>query len=166
MKKLYKLVLAFAILLSTAVAFATDVSVETGLAKTKLTLSRSDSVDASVETIRTPNEYIYSKAFMWGGDEATPPKSIVRTLTVSRNGEKVFIPVSAYSDLGTLRSISLNRVSEQRFQLVVRGGDAAGSYVATLEFKGKEIVRRKVLSGEFPKEVWEATTYSFNHLNN
>jgi seryl-tRNA synthetase len=45
-------------------------------------------------------------------------------------------------------------------------GLAAGLYDSMLDFKKVEISRRRVVSSEFPKEVWDETTFSFNHLNN
>ena len=51
-------------------------------------------------------------------------------------------------------------VAEDAGQLVVeiRGGDAAGSYSATFEFRKNEM-ERTVRGGEFPDSVWERTIY-------
>lgn len=139
---------------------------ENGVAKASIAFGAADLVSVSVETIDTPNGYVYSKAYMWGGDETSPPKRIIKAITVLRNGQTFFIPLSAYADLGNPRKISLDKLPSHGFRLVISGGDAAGSYSAILNFKKDEISRRKIVSGEFPKEVWEETTFSFNHLNN
>jgi hypothetical protein len=147
-------------------AFTLDANLEGNVAKASMVLGASDMVSVSVETIETPNGYAYSKAYMWGGDETTPPKKIIKAITVLMNGQMVFIPLSAYCDLGNPLKISLEKIPVHGFRLIITGGDAASSYSALLDFKNNEISRRKVISGEFPKEVWEATTFSFNHLNN
>jgi len=162
------LLCAFAFLLSFSIesSFAVGTNFEEGIAKANVVLGASDSVSVSVETIELPDGYAYSKAYMWGGDETSPPKRIIKAITVLRNDQAIFIPLSAYADLGNPRRIFLEKLPAHGFRLTVSGGDAAGSYNAILDFKKNEISRRKVVSGEFPKEVWEQTTFSFNHLNN
>lgn len=147
-------------------SFAEEVRFDGDIAKARLVLGYADRVDVSIETTEPPNNYAYVKAYTWGGDEASPPKKIVKSITIFRNEQSVFIPLSAYADLGSPRKISLQKLSASGFRLIISGGDAAGAYSATLDFKRNEITRRKVISGEFPKEVWEQTTFSFNHLNN
>ena len=146
--------------------FASDTTLERGVAKASTALGPSDVVTATVEAIEPPNDYVYNKAYLWGGDEASPPKTIIKAITVVRNGVVVFIPLSAYADLGDPISISLLKRPAHGFRLIISGGDGGGSYRATLDFKTNEIARRKVVSGEFPKDAWEETTYAFNHLNN
>ena len=145
--------------------FASDTTLERGVAKASTALGPSDVVTATVEAIEPPNDYVYNKAYLWGGDEASPPKTIIKAITVVRNGVVVFIPLSAYA-LGDPRRISLSKRPARGFRLTISGSDAGGSYIATLDFKRNEIARRKVVSGEFPKDAWEETTYAFNHLNN
>lgn len=105
---------------------------------------------------------------MWGGDEEnlSLPKKIIHSVTVVKNKQKIFIPLSAYSDLGDPNYIELKPLSGKKFQLIITGSDAAGSYKATLEFENNEIWKRRIVSGEFPDDVWEETKYKFNHLNN
>ena len=147
-------------------SFAAGSYFESGVAKASIALEKSDIARATVEAVNLPDGYPYSTKFMWGGDETSSPKKIIKTVTVLRSGQTIFIPLSAYADLGNPRKIILQKTSSQNFQLIILGGDAAGSYKAMLDFRKDEIFRRKVISGEFPKEVWEETTYSFNHLNN
>ena len=158
---------AFALMLSyCAMPSVADTNFEGGVLKASLPLTASDFVSVSVETIDLPKSYVFSKAYMWGGDETSPPRTIIRVITVLRNGQSIFVPISAYADLGKPTTLTLGKLSGHGFRLAIKGGDAAGSYRALLDFKNYEISRRKVVSGEFPKEVWEETTYSFNHLNN
>jgi hypothetical protein len=145
---------------------AADNIFEQGVAKASLALGASDLASVSVGIIEPQHGYIYAKAYMWGGDETSPPKTVINAITVLRNSQKVFIPLSAYADLGNPRNISLERLAAHGFRLTISGGDAAGSYTAILDFHKTAISRRKVVSGEFPKEVWEQTIFSFNNLNN
>lgn len=162
--------LSFAVVLllsfSAELSYAAVTKFVGGIAKASMALGPSDLVSVSVETIEPPNDYLYSKAYMWGGDETSPPKRVIKAITVFRSGQMIFMPLSAYVDLGNPREISLEKLPAHGFRLILSGGDAAGSYKAILDFKKSDISRRKVISGEFPKEVWEETTFSFNHLNN
>lgn len=166
MSKLLLFALVLLLLSSIESSFAAASSFKEGVAKASMELEASDLVTVTVETIEPPNGYMYSKAYMWGGDEASPPKKIIKVITILRKGESFFIPLSAYADLGNPMEISLKKLSAHKFRLIIAGGDAAGSYNAMLDFNKNEIFRRKVVSGEFPKEVWEETKFSFNHLNN
>lgn len=130
--------------------------------------SQANDVNISVITVKMPSEYPYDKTSMWGGDEEnlSLPKKIIHSVTVFKNKQKIFIPLSAYSDLGDPNYIELKSLSGKKFQLIITGSDAAGSYKAILEFENNEIWKRKVVSGEFPDDAWEETKYKFNHLNN
>lgn len=143
--------LALLVALSVESALALDANFVEGKAKTSIALGTADLVSVSVGTIQPPNGYAYAKAYMWGGDETSPPKRIITSITVLGNGQPMFVPLSAYADLGSPRRISLERLPERGFRLIVHGGDAAGSYTAMLDFNGNEISRRKVVSGEFPQ---------------
>lgn len=147
-------------------ALGLAVPFEKGVASTSLLLGPSDLVRVSVKTIELPYSYPYSKAYSWGGDEVSPPKRIIENLEVVRNSHRVLIPLSAFVDLGNPRIIELVKLPAHGYRLIIGGGDAAGSYTACLDFMGDEIIQRKVTNSEFPKEVWEKTVFSFNHLNN
>ena len=166
MKKILAVAFTTLLLLSAKSTFAASTNFDADSAKANITLGTSDVVNVVVESIELPTEFTYRKAYMWGGDDTTPPKTIIKAITISSKGESIFIPLSAYSDLGNPRKISLSKLAVRGFRLLIIGGDAAGSYQAMLDFKANEISRRRVVSGEFPIEVWEETTYSFNHLNN
>lgn len=164
MSKLFLFVLL--LLLSMELASAQDANFVEGVAKTTITLGYADLATVSVETVQRPHGYVYANAYMWGGDETTPPKRIIKSITILRNGQTLFVPLSAYADLGSPRKILLQKLPDSGFRLIINGGDAGGSYSAMLDFNRNEISRRKVVSGEFPQEVGEETTFSFNHLDN
>src|ERR1035437_5082531 len=107
----------------------------------------------TVITAEMQTSYIYKKAFTWGGDIDSPPKSIIANIIVSENKQNVFVPLSAYADLGDPRHIEL-KSSDGGYQLRIVGGDAAGSYTAILTFNSHGITHRKVISGEFPEDAW------------
>jgi hypothetical protein len=124
-----------------------------------------NTIKASLSVTPLPKDYIYRTAFMWGGDDSQAPKSIVESISIVKGKKRIFVPLSAYADLGDPKK-ALLQPKGHGFQLVIIGGDAAGSYKAFFDFDNDEIKSRKVVSGEFPKDVWEETKFSFNHLDN
>lgn len=113
-----------------------------------------------VRKLKIPSRYPYAHAFMWGGDEVKMPKTVITAIEIFSGTEKIYVPLSAYGDLGDPSQVSLER-TRKGFQIMIQGGDAAGSYKAVLVFNNENIERRKVTHGEFSNEVWEETTYSF-----
>lgn len=166
MKEMYYLVIAVLGALSPAMSYAAEANLVGPATEISINPGTPDSVVVSIVIADLPKDYIYRNSFMWGGDESQPPRRIVKAINVTRNKQKIFIPLSVYSDLGDPRQASLVQLPAHGFELTIVGGDAAGSYKALLEFKNNEIVRRKVASGEFPKQAWEETRFSFNRLNN
>ena len=79
--------------------------------------------------------------------------------------KKVFVPLSAYSDLANPSNLVL-KTNQNSFNLIIYGGDAGCSYKAELLFENSYIKARKVSHEEFPDEVWEKTEYHFNTLDN
>ena len=160
------LILVSVFLLFSLKSLATNINFEEDIAKASIDLGQSELVHVSIKLTAMPNDYVYRQLYMWGGDETSPPKKIIKSISILRNGQSLFIPLSAYADLGDPREISLGKLTLREFTLIISGGDAAGSYSATLTFKNNELAKRNVKSSEFPQEVWEETTFSFNHLNN
>lgn len=117
-------------------------------------------VTIEMRTTKLTPQYPYKDPFMWGGDEVLRPKTVIINLDVRVGKEKKVIPLSAYRDLGDPYKILLE-ITQKGFHIIIRGGDAATSYKAVLDFEGEHIKRRKVSHGEFPDEVWEETEYSF-----
>ena len=96
-----------------------------------------------------------------GGEvEGAAPQASLSLVEAYWGKDQVFIPRSAYVDLGNPRAASIETVG-RRFRLVISGGDAATSYTAMLLFEGGMIRNRKVVNSEFPDSAWEETVYSF-----
>ena len=102
------------------------------------------------------------KSWRWGS-EGKCPLSYVGYMEVSRGEVSVFVPMSAFSDLGTPRSVSIRKRGRASAEIVVNGGDAALSYQATFVIRAERLVERRVRSGEFPASAWERTTYSYTY---
>lgn len=118
-------------------------------------------------TVKTEpvNKSIYRKGYRWGGEDVEPPQTLISQLIVVVDGQNVFVPLSAFSDLGNARRVEV-KVTRRGFDLVISGGDASASYRALLAFEKRKLARRKVQHGEFPDEAWEETRYKFNQLSN
>ena len=84
-------------------------------------------------------------------------------MVVRSGNESVFIPLSAFADLGNPRDIRIENYGGKSFGIVLTGGDAATSYTAKLEFVNNLLAERTVRHGEFPEEAWEKTQYKFNY---
>lgn len=89
----------------------------------------------------------------------------IRRVTIQLNGSPVVIPQSAFEDIYSVSSMSIEEKGGV-ILLTMSGGDAGGSYLATFKiipsrrtrgrFRLSERIHRH---GEFPDEVWEKTTY-------
>ena len=102
----------------------------------------------------------YRNALFWGGDVGEPPADFVSAIDIRDGSLDMFVPLSAYSDLGDVRRASLSE-SSHGFVLRLYGGDTATSYEAKLEFKNDFLARRTVSSNEFPDTSREVTRYWF-----
>jgi len=106
----------------------------------------------------------YKEGFRWGS-ELKKPKTIITSIDVLFESKKLFVPLSAYSDLTNPKRVSIE-ISKYGFHILIAGGSASTFYNAELIFKNGFIHRRKVRHGEFPEVSWEETVYSFNTLGN
>jgi hypothetical protein len=70
----------------------------------------------------------------------------------------VFIPRSAYADLGDIETAKLN-VSNGRMTLTITGGDASEAYVAKLFFDRQRVLERRLYSGEDDTHPLEVSHY-------
>jgi hypothetical protein len=107
----------------------------------------------------------FRDGFRWGGEGTQAPVSLMTLIVVQVGPDKLYVPLSAYSDLGDPRRVSLNP-APLGFELLVSGGDAGAGYTAVLVFEKGWLTRRRVTHGEFPKQVWEETRYAYNKLDN
>lgn len=103
-----------------------------------------------------------ASSWRWGAENACP-NAVIGSVELRINEELVFVPISAFADLGNPRVVQIDqRKGKDRFAVILVGGDAATSYKATLEFQKDILLERVVRHGEFPTESWERTIYKFN----
>lgn len=118
------------------------------------------SLTVVITQARIAGSYPYKDALLWGGDVGELPKTVITAIRIDYGGEAVFVPVSAFGDLGDVQRASLT--PERRgFALRLHGGNTAASYDATLRFDYSYITSRTVRLREFPDQSWEKTTFSF-----
>lgn len=86
------------------------------------------------------------------------PCSLTEQVRVRIDGSDVFIPRSAYADLGDITSAELAG-SDNRVTLTIRGGDASESYVAKLLFGKDGLAERRLYSGEDEQHPLQVTHY-------
>lgn len=123
-----------------------------------------DDLKVTVKTSKTADG-LFKEGFRWGGEDAMAPPTLITSIVVRSGTDKLFVPLSAYSDLGDPRRISL-KPSANGFELAIAGGDAGVAYNAVLVFEDGWLTRRRVAHGEFPDEAWEETKYTYNTLDN
>lgn len=156
----YKPALSILLFFVVATCYASsDVFVE-NKAELTATIKAGTTVRVVIQKIVIASDYPIKSGFRWGGDDTELPKTLVGSVQVWIGNEKIFVPMSSYSDLGNPRTASLKK-TRKGFEIKIGGGNAAGSYSAILLIENSNVHRRKVVSGEFPDQVWEETVYSF-----
>jgi hypothetical protein len=95
---------------------------------------------------------------MWGSEEAFPVTRHVTDLRIVWADSVVWIPLSAYSDLGQPESVEFVKATNG-VSFSVRGGETATGYEAQFFLDRGVLVRRRVRSSEMP-EFSEETKYS------
>lgn len=131
-----------------------------GQTELALKLPSGDSVTVDLQQAKIETSYPYRDGLIWGGDVGELPQSILISLHVQRGAETIYVPMSAYGDLGDVKSASLH-ASARGFVVSLHGGTTAAAYDVTLTFSAEYIVERLVALREFPKQRREKTTYSF-----
>ncbi|MCC7634430.1 hypothetical protein [Stenotrophomonas rhizophila] len=118
-------------------------------------------------TVKTSKaaDSLFKEGFRWGGEDTSAPPNLITSIVVQSGADKLFVPLSSYSDLGDPRRITL-KPSATGFELAIAGGDAAVAFNATLVFEKGRLTRRRVAHGEFPDQAWEETRYAYNTLDN
>jgi hypothetical protein len=121
-------------------------------------------VNVSVLVSSYPNSQACNAPSSWRwGAENTCPRTYVCALKINSRGEALFVPLSAFADLGNPRTVHIEpREGKGSFAVILIGGEAATSYSARLEFNNDLLRVREVHHGEFPSEAWEKTHYKFN----
>lgn len=139
------------------------IAAEVGAGSTVLSARTPDglAIEVRIATSAPAANFPFRTKYIWGGGDVEPPSRVIESIDVVVAGEAVFVPLSAFADLGSPKRASIS-VSDGGFQLLIIGGDAGGSYDAMLAFDGPWLIRRRVSSRTFPDEAWEETSYSFN----
>ena len=117
-------------------------------------------INIEIYTTNYELDWPYKEGFRWG-TELKHPKILITNISIIYGKKKVFIPLSAYSDL-TNPTEYFVQTSNDSFSLLIFGGHASTSYRAELVSENGFIKRRRVQHREFPEEAWEETIYSFN----
>lgn len=118
------------------------------------------SLTVIISQAKIGDSYPYKDALLWGGDVGELPRTVMTAIRIDYGGEAVFVPISAFGDLGDIQRASLT-VVRKGFILHLHGGNTAASYDATLRFDHGFITSRTVRLREFPDQTWEKTTFSF-----
>ena len=121
-------------------------------------LSKKDSVVVVVQVDRQDTTSVWSGR-MWGGEEWSPVARHIGELKIAWADSAVWVPLSAYADLGDPRSVEFVKASKG-ISFVVRGGDTSTYYAARFFVERGVLKRRRVSLAEFPDEIWQETTYS------
>jgi len=123
-------------------------------------------VRVSVANVQESQPCKAAASWRWGAENRCP-KTLISTLEVKADDKSIFVPISAFADLGNPRTVTIEPGKDKdRFAVVIVGGDAAISYSARLEFKNNFLTKRLVMHGEFPAESWEETIYKFKRGGN
>jgi hypothetical protein len=109
---------------------------------------------------KVETSFPYKDALLWGGDVGVLPLEVVGSIEVYDGDQMIFVPLSAYGDLGDVKLASVDPTA-RGFALNLHGGATASSYDAKLSFEGGYLVSRSVASREFPQQVREQTSYLF-----
>lgn len=115
-------------------------------------------IEKSTSTDSCPS----ASSWRWGAEQSCPTRKI-GAVKISFKGRSVFIPYSAFADLGNPATIGLRQDGKgSNYTITIYGGDAGTSYECVLRFKGGVLQEKHVKSGEFPDNAWEKTSYRFN----
>jgi hypothetical protein len=156
------LLLLFVGLVTTVAGAAETLSTIKSEGSTELTYKAPSGNILRVEIWQTKWDlsFPYKSALLWGGDVGEPVQFVLSSIQISQNERAVFVPLSAYSDLGDVKFASLEPTNEG-FVLHLHGGNTATSYDVAFIFSHGYLRTRTVRLRELPNERWEKTRYSF-----
>jgi hypothetical protein len=86
------------------------------------------------------------------------PCSIVDRIEITVDGNSLFVPRSAFSDLADLNRAEIS-VGKDGSTLRLEGGDGSESLIVKIEFDATQVKRRTVEGGESGGELSEETRY-------
>jgi len=142
-----------AILLLPAYSFAdvSDKIIQSG----KLDSGKSYSLEIKTSKFTIKPDSRKDDGSIWGIDGGYP-RTKTDGLLFQIDGMPAYIPWKFYTDLTDIQTARV--LEDDGFvKILIKGGDAAGSYDAEFRIKDMRLVERIVHVGEFYKEVWEKT---------
>lgn len=90
--------------------------------------------------------------------------TVIQDIDIYIDGKRLpFIPYSVFSNFVDPRSASIE-YDNDRYILVIRGGDGAETYFAKVYFDANHIFSKKIYSSLMPDDVAEDTRYYFGVL--
>jgi len=85
-----------------------------------------------VTSVQEPQPCKTASSWRWGVED-TCPKTFISALEVKTGDKPIFIPISAFADLGNPRTVRIEPCKEKNcFVVTIVGGDAATSYSASV----------------------------------
>lgn len=119
-------------------------------------------VKAELLVVKYSTNLLLTYSHVWGA-ELKKPKWVIQDLLIQKGEEKISVPLSAYCDLVNIEKVELKK-NENKFVLIISGGEASTGYTAKLFFDNF-LRRRIVRHNEFPDDAWDETTYHVNELD-
>ena len=96
-------------------------------------------------------------------DSTAPQRSVVRTIVITVNGQKVFVPGLVLYGLVSPPRAELT-VGPEISVLTIRGGDTSAAYIGKIEFDGQRVRRMTRASSLMPDKPLVVTTFSVGQL--
>jgi hypothetical protein len=93
------------------------------------------------------------------------PCSLTTKLEIFVRDAEVFIPRSAFADLGDVNTAALS-IHGNVMVLTVQGGDSSEAYIAKLEFRNERVFKRSLYAAEDPSHPVEVSQFYMTSLNN
>jgi hypothetical protein len=86
------------------------------------------------------------------------PCSIVDRISVTVNGNQIFVPRSVYCSLADLNMAKIEMINNVGV-LTLNGGDASESFIVKIEFNEQQINKKTLCNGEAPDKPLEESVY-------
>jgi hypothetical protein len=87
------------------------------------------------------------------------PSSIVESINIVVNGNKIPVPCSVYCGCGDINTAEI-KMQNNTPTLIISGGDAAGSYKIYIEFDSERVKKVIDWAGEYPKKPLSITIFN------
>ena len=111
------------------------------------------SVEASIITYKRPAALHHDEE-----DATAPVRNVVRAITITLDGQRVFVPRSVICGL-VLPYRGELRVGPGLSALTIEGGDTSASYIVRIEFDSERVRRMTHASSLIPDKPLQITTF-------